>query len=54
MTAHRIEVRSSTPTFIVPVPAESETDAVAAELLSLAPDAGLRDVLRVLSERLLQ
>ncbi|HEX4347623.1 MAG TPA: glucose-6-phosphate dehydrogenase assembly protein OpcA [Vicinamibacterales bacterium] len=52
MREHQIEVRSARPAFTTTVPAETEAGAIAAELLNLSADVGLRDALRALNGRL--
>lgn len=49
---HQVDVRSARPSFTTTVPAESEAGALAAELLSLSPDSGLRDALEALYRKL--
>jgi glucose-6-phosphate dehydrogenase assembly protein OpcA len=49
MTEHHVVVKSNDPDFTMAVPKESQADAIAAELMSFAPDRGLRDALMALS-----
>jgi glucose-6-phosphate dehydrogenase assembly protein OpcA len=49
MTEHHVIVKSERPDFTMAVPKESRADAIASELMSFAPDRGLRDALQALS-----
>jgi glucose-6-phosphate dehydrogenase assembly protein OpcA len=49
LAGEHVRVQSGRPSFVMPLPVETEAGAVAAELISLAPDAGLCDALRVLT-----
>jgi glucose-6-phosphate dehydrogenase assembly protein OpcA len=49
MNQHRVEVKSGRPTYSLPVPQESEADAVAGEMRNLAPDTCLRETLNALA-----
>lgn len=51
MSPSHVRVTNERPPFTVQVPGETEADAVAAELLALTPDRGLRDALRALDRR---
>jgi glucose-6-phosphate dehydrogenase assembly protein OpcA len=48
MREHCVEVRSARPAFRTIVPAETRASAIAAELINLAPDSGLRAALEAL------
>ena len=49
LAGQHVQVQSGRPSFVMPLPVETEAGAVAAELLSLTPDSGLCDALRVLA-----
>ena len=46
MTEHAVQASGPRPPFTVSIPAETEVDAVASELLNLAPDAALCEAVR--------
>ena len=49
MTEHHVVVKSERPDFTMAVPKENQADGIASELMSFAPDRGLRDALQALS-----